>query len=162
VVLAQSLCRVIAESQEEVADGAERVAIGLRRYVWLASESPAWALLLLDISATNPSLLALIEPYSLADLRLGVKQKRLKAPSEAAALDVMNGIGIMAMRRVIAGVAPARHDVAVATVLLRSLGMAADEAAEVARRPLPELATQQAPEPDARVTRARPATRSRR
>jgi hypothetical protein len=48
VVLAQSLCRAIGESSAEVADGAERVAIGQRRYVQLAAEHPAWAMLLLD------------------------------------------------------------------------------------------------------------------
>ncbi|MBC5784270.1 helix-turn-helix transcriptional regulator [Ramlibacter sp. USB13] len=140
VVLAQSLCRAIAESQARVADGAERVAIGQRRYVLLAQESPGWALLLLDLAATTPSLLAHIEPYPLADLRLAAKQKRLKVPNEAIGLDVLQGICTMAMRRVALGLAPAKYDVAVATVVLRALGMGAEEAAEVARRPLPELA----------------------
>ena len=42
------------------------------------------------------------------------------------------------------GEAPPRHDVAVATVVLRALGMDAAAAAEVARRPLPELPVPQA------------------
>lgn len=138
-VLAESLCRAIAESQAAVEDGAERVAIGQRRYVLLAQESPAWALLLLDIANASPSLLAHIEQYPLADLRFAAKQKRLKVPSEAVAVDVLEGICMVAMRRVAMGQAPARHDVAVATVVLRALGMDADEAAEVARRPLPPL-----------------------
>lgn len=140
IVLAQSLCRAIAESQVLVADGAERVAIGQRRYVLLAQESPGWALLLLDIAAASPSLLAHIEAYPLGDLRLAAKQKRLKVPNEAIGLDVLQGVCTMAMRRVALGLAPARYDVAVATVVLRALGMEADEAAEVARRPLPPLA----------------------
>jgi hypothetical protein len=37
------------------------------------------------------------------------------------------------------GAAPARHDIAVATLVLRALGMDAAEAAEVAKRPLPPL-----------------------
>jgi hypothetical protein len=122
-----------------VADGAERVAIGQRRYVLLAQECPGWALLLLDIAGTSPSLLAQIEQYPLADLRLAAKQKRLKIPNEAIGLDVLQGICMLAMRRVALGQAPARYDVAVATVVLRALGMEADEAAEVAKRPLPEL-----------------------
>lgn len=139
VVLAQSLCRAIADSQALVADGAERVAIGQRRYVLLAEVCPGWALLLLDIAAASPSLLAQIEAYPLADLRLAAKQKRLKVPNEAIALDLLQGVCTMAMRRVALGLAPARYDVALATVVLRALGMAADEAAEVARRPLPPL-----------------------
>lgn len=139
VVLVQSLCRAIAESQAQVDDGAERVAIGQRRYVLLAQESPGWALLLLEIAAASPSLLAHVEPYPLADLRLAAKQKRLKVPNEAVAMDVLLGICLQAMRRTALGLAPARYDVAVATVVLRGLGMDPDAAAEIARRPLPPL-----------------------
>jgi AcrR family transcriptional regulator len=145
LVLAESLCRVIGESRAGVADGAERVAIGQRRYVQLAAQSPAWALLLLDVGTATPELFQRIEGYPLADLRLATRQKRLKVPSEAAAVDVLQGVCANAMRRVALGIAPARHDVAVATVVLRALGMAADEAAEVARRPLPELPILPAP-----------------
>ncbi|HEY0825241.1 MAG TPA: helix-turn-helix domain-containing protein [Ramlibacter sp.] len=153
VVLAQSLCRAIADSVQQVEDGAERLAIGQRRYVLLAAESPAWALLLLDIAASGPSLLQQIEAYPLADLRHAVRQKRLKVPSEAVAMDVLTGICQQAMRRVAAGQAPARHDVALATVVLRALGMPPEEAAEVARRPLPELPMPQERQPAARASR---------
>lgn len=139
VALAQSLCRAIADSQARVADGAERMAIGQRRYVGLAAEAPAWALLLLDVMAASPAVLEGIQAYPLADLRLGVRQKRFRVPSEAVALDVINGVCGHAMRRVALGTAPARHDVAVATLVLRALGMDAAEAAEVAKRPLPPL-----------------------
>lgn len=157
VVLADSLCRAIAESAATVDDGAERMAIGQRRYVWLAAQSPAWALLLLEVVVLNPRLMELIEAYPLADLRLGVKQKRFKVPSEAAAMDAINGICGNAMRRVALGQAPAKHDVAAATLVLRALGMPAEEAAEVARRPLPELPP--ADEPPAQARRGRPAAR---
>ena len=139
VVLAQSLCRAIAESQAQVEDAAERVAIGQRRYVLLAAESPAWALLLLEVAAASPALLAHIEPYPLADLRLGVRQKRFKVASEAIGMDVLQGICTQAMRRVALGQAPARHDGTVAAAVLRALGVEAGEAAQVAKRPLPEL-----------------------
>jgi AcrR family transcriptional regulator len=157
VVLAQSLCRAIAESQHAVDDAAERVAIGQRRYVLMAAETPVWAMLLLDVAATCPDLMAAIEQYPLADLRLGLKQKRFKVPSEAVALDVLQGICPPAMRRVAAGLAPARHDVAVATMVLRALGVAADEAAEIARRPLPPLSAKPAPAPAAVPARKRSA-----
>jgi len=161
VVLAESLSRAIAASQAEIADGAERVAIGLRRYVLLAAESPAWALLLLDIAAASPSLLQQIEVYPLADLRLAVRQKRLRIPSEAVAMDLIQGACSQAMRRVARGQAPARHDVALATVVLRALGMDRDEAAAVARRPLPALPMPQADQA-ARPARKRSAVKASR
>jgi AcrR family transcriptional regulator len=157
VVLAQTLCERIAESYPHVAEGAERMAIGQRRYIWLAEASPAWALLLLDVSASAPQLLQRIQKYSLADLRLGVKQKSFKLTSEAAALDLINGAGTQAMLRVALGQAPANHGIAVATMVLRGLGMSADDAAAVARRPLPAF-----PEGATQAAIASPARKSRR
>lgn len=139
MVLAESLCLAIAQSQEQIPDGAERMAIGQRRYVRLAQDSPAWALLLLDVMAASPEVLQSLQRYPLADLRMGVRQRKFKVPSEAAAMDVINGVCIQAMRRVALGQASARHDIASATLVLRALGMAPEDAAEVARRPLPPL-----------------------
>lgn len=139
VVLAQSLCQAITDSQAGVADAAQRMAIGQRRYVWLAAESPAWALLLLDVMGASPAVTEHIQAYPLADLRAGVRQKRFRVPSEAVAMDVIHGVCAVAMRRVATGQAPARHDVAVATVVLRALGMDPEDAAAVAKLPLPAL-----------------------
>jgi AcrR family transcriptional regulator len=157
VVLAQSLCRAIAQSHATVADAAERMSIGQRRYVWLAAQSPPWALLLLEMASANAGLLEHIQKYPLADLRAGLRQRRFKVPSEAIAMDAINGVCTLAMRRVALGEAPARHDIAAATVVLRALGLGAEEAAEVAKRPLPELpldAVDAAPAPAAKRRRA--------
>jgi AcrR family transcriptional regulator len=154
-VIGESLSRVIAASSARIEDGAQRMAIGQRRYVWLAAESPAWALLLLDVAAAAPHLLATLEGYVLADLRLGVRQKRFKVPSEAAAMDAINGICASAMRRVALGVAPPRHDIASSSLVLRALGLPPEEALEVARRPLPELPMPAPPAAAARRARSR-------
>jgi AcrR family transcriptional regulator len=145
IVLAQSLSQAIAASQADVTDGAERVVIGLRRYILLAEESPAWVLLLLEIAAANPALLQHIETYPLADLALALRQKRVSIPNETVALDLLEGFGMQAMRRVALGQAPAGHDIAAATLVLRALGMDPAEATAVASRPLPPLPMPQAP-----------------
>jgi AcrR family transcriptional regulator len=137
--LADSLCRAIDASYAHITDGAERMAIGHRRYVWLAAAAPEWTLMLLDVLPAAPRVLEEIQKYALADLRLGVKQKKFKVASEAAAMDLLNGLGTFAMRRVALGLAPPHHDNACATMALRALGLPADQAAEVAKRPLPEL-----------------------
>lgn len=154
LVLADSLCRAIHDSYEHVQDGAQRMAIGQRRYIWLAAQAPAWALLLLDVGIAMPELAAAVHDYALADLRIGVKQKQFKVPSEAAAMDVIAGVCGSAMRRVALGAAPANHDVACAALVLRALGVPADVAADVARRPLPELREPQ-PAAPARAARRR-------
>jgi hypothetical protein len=84
-------------------------------------------------------LLERIAPFALRDLRMGVRQKRFRIASERAALDLIAGTGLQAMRTVLAGAAGRGHASAAATMVLRGLGMDFDEAAEVARRPLPPL-----------------------
>lgn len=143
--LAGTLCAAIDESYVHVTDGAERMAIGQRRYIELARESPAWTLLLLDVMVAAPGVLALIERYPLADLRIGVRQRKFRVPSEAAALDAITGICSNAMRRVALGGAPANHDIACASLVLRALGVSPEEAAAVAKRPLPPLKTPERP-----------------
>lgn len=139
ITLADSLCRAIDESYTHITDAVERMAIGQRRYLWLAAVSPAWTLMLLEVLSAAPAVLQEIQKYPLADLRLGVRQKKFKVASEAAAMDLINGVGVYAMRRIALGLAPPHHDVACATLVLRALGVPADEAAEVTRRPLPDF-----------------------
>ncbi|HEY8361050.1 MAG TPA: hypothetical protein VIL30_26625 [Ramlibacter sp.] len=79
------------------------------------------------------------DAFPLADLRAGVRQKRFKVASEAAAMDAITGTCVHAMRRIATGQAPAGHATDAAELVLRALGMDPGEAAEVARRPLPPL-----------------------
>lgn len=137
--IGQTLCRRISQSYLRIREGAERMAIGNRRYIWLAAQSPAWAMLILDVGAAAPELIGQISADARADLRLGLRQKSFRIASEAAAMDLISGTVSQAMRSVAAGKVPARHDSAVAATVLRGLGVPFDDAWEIARRPLPEL-----------------------
>ncbi len=137
--LAHGLCACISDSTAGVAEGAERMAIGNRRYLWLAEQSPAWALLMLDVAALSPALLRVTADYVLADLRLGLRQKAFRVSSEAAALDLVGGTIGQAMRMIAAGMAPSGHAAAVTTLVLAGLGLPWDQARAVVRRPLPPL-----------------------
>jgi hypothetical protein len=116
------------------------MAIGNRRYLWLADVAPAWAALLLDVAAASPSLFATVRAYMLADLWLGIRQKAFNVTTEAAAADLVGGTITQAMRMRIAGLAPKNHAAAVTTMVLVGLGMSRADAAAVVRRPLPPLA----------------------
>jgi AcrR family transcriptional regulator len=135
----ESYCRHIDASYAHVDDGAERMAIGGRRYVLFAGERPEWAGLMLGLMDGGAPLLERIAPFALRDLRRGVRQKRFRIASERAAMDLIAGTALQAMRSVLAGAAGRSHAIAAATTVLRGLGMDYDEAAEVARRPLPPL-----------------------
>lgn len=137
--LAQTLCHAIALSHAQAEQAAERMAIGNRRYIWLAERSPSWALLLLDVMAAAPEVHMGIIEYPLADLRLGIRQKAFRIASEQAAMALIVGTVGSAMRSVATGHAPAGHGSAIATTVLRGLGVPFDEAARIASRPLPEL-----------------------
>lgn len=139
VRLATTLCQRIVESQTGVKDGAERMAIGGRRYVWLAEVAPAWAMLMLDVAATVPELMAHVLQYVLADLRLGVRQKSFRIASEPVAMDLIGGAGMQAMRSVAMGLAPAGHGAAMSACVLRALGVPFDKAERIAHRPLPDF-----------------------
>ena len=82
--------RVLA-SMADVGDGATRMMIGNRRFVQLAVDSPGWAMLLIQLGAADPEMQERIRVHPQADLRLGIKQKTFKVPSEEAALDLING-----------------------------------------------------------------------
>ncbi len=142
--IGDGFCQRIAESYQRVADGAERMAIGNRRYIQLAIDTPHWALLLLQLVAAAPEAAARIAEYSIADLRLGLKQKRFRITTERAAFDLIGGTISAAMRSVALGEVPAAskrlgYDSAVATLVLQGLGMESEEAAAIARKALPPL-----------------------
>lgn len=137
--LAHGLCARISDSYAGVTEGAERMAIGNRRYLWLAEQSPSWAMVMLEVGALSPELLRATADYVLADLRLGVRQKAFRISSEAAALDLVGGTIGQAMRMIAAGLAPTGHAAAVTTLVLTGLGLPWDQARSIVRRPLPPL-----------------------
>lgn len=142
--LAETLCRTIAASYDHIGPATQRMAIGNRRYVWLAEQSPAWALLLLDVMDAAPQQLLRVLEYPLMDLRLGIRQKVFRIASERAAMDLIGGTVAQAMRSVALGGTGPGHGVAIATTVLRGLGVPFEEAAKVASRPLPLLTGPQA------------------
>jgi AcrR family transcriptional regulator len=83
----------VAASYADVAEGAERMAIGNRRYVELAVENPSWAALLLEILPAAPVLRQTLRAYTLADLKLGLRQRRHPPAPGVAALGARLRIG---------------------------------------------------------------------
>ena len=140
-----TMCESIQQSQRNVARGAQRMAIGQRRYAWLARASPRWTTALLDVSRNASMLTAQIADYALADLRLGVAQKDFRVPDERAAMALVMGVGLKTMVDIVSGGMPDDYDVATTTIVLRGLGMPFERAAEFAARPLPPLEVAFAP-----------------
>jgi AcrR family transcriptional regulator len=137
--LAVELCERISESQAAIPEGAERMAIGNRRYILLAIEAPEEARLLLSVVGASPELMANIARYPEADLRLGQRQGDFKVASRQAALDLVQGTVREAMQRALQGPVPRDYPSVIAGMVLRALGVPPDRADSIARRPLPPL-----------------------
>lgn len=136
-----SFCERIAASYAHIPDGAERMAIGGRNYVMMAIEQPETARFVISVALASPIWDEQIRPYIQADLTLGIKQKRFNVASRDAAMDMIVGTNLAAIRRILGGQAGRAHVGATAATILRGLGMAPKEAEEVAKRPLPPLPT---------------------
>lgn len=132
-------CDRIAASYVGIEDGAERMAIGGRRYTLLALEQPDLARFMMSVAMVSPVWVDYIRPYAYADLLLGIRQKRFHVASKDAAMDLITGTNMAAIRSLLDGKAGRAHVMATAATILRGLGMTSKEADEIARRPLPPM-----------------------
>src|SRR5262245_58521962 len=96
--LTERLHEAIAASAADVTDGAERVAIGSRRFVLQALHDPVWGAAVLRIWGGSPVLKFQSAASLVRDLRLGKRAGRLYYTSEAAAADLVQGAVLAGMR----------------------------------------------------------------
>jgi AcrR family transcriptional regulator len=129
----------IGASYRDVDDPAERTAIGARRFIVRATEDPAWGKAMLRVWASSETLPRAAVASVLDDLRAGKRRGRFRYRSERAALDLLQGAVLAGIRSVIEGKAGREHASAIAALVLRGLGVDADEAEALARRPLPPV-----------------------
>jgi AcrR family transcriptional regulator len=142
VVLAETVAAQGAEIEALTAqldDPAEIISAAHRAFVRRARSDPEWAWLLVRLDVSHNILLAALGPYARRDLRAGIKAGRLKVPSERIALYDAGGALLAVMRAVLDGDAPRDADIHHAEGVLRLFGLAPDEAADIARRPLPVM-----------------------
>ncbi len=144
----------VAASHANVADPAERLAQGSRRFILQALADPIWGAAILRVWATTAVVKAKTAEHMLADLRAGRRRGRFHFRGEAAAVDLVQGTVLAAMRTVLEGRADEGHAGAVAALILRGVGVSAGEAEEIARRPLPPMAPADGIAPHARKGRA--------
>jgi AcrR family transcriptional regulator len=139
-VLAEAVAaqgEAIDAATAELDDPAEVVAAAHRSLLNLARSDPDWGWLVvrLDLSLS----LRALGPFARRDLERGIKAGRFEVPNKRVALFAMGGALLGVMRDVLDGQAPRDADRHHAEGVLRMLGLTAVDAAEVARRPLPEV-----------------------
>jgi AcrR family transcriptional regulator len=129
----------IAAVTADLRDPAQVIAAAHRHFVRLARTDPDWAWLLVRLDASHHLVLSALGPFALRDLRQGIKAGRLHVPNEQVAVFAAGGALLAVMRAVLDGHAPKDADVHHAEGILRLLGLPDDEAADIARRPLPTI-----------------------
>jgi AcrR family transcriptional regulator len=108
--------------------GSERMVDGCRRYLRIARESPPTAMLILDLATTSPRMLEAIGEFVVADLRFGIRQKEFTIFSEQAAVDLVQGYIMLAMRQIASRRMPSSYERSVIATILQGLGLPAQRA----------------------------------
>jgi len=141
--LAEEMNEQIAASFAGIDDPAARLATGIRLYVRRAHDEPSWGRFLVKFAMTDRSLRRLWTGPPMEDLTLGVETGRYDISAERIipALAIVAGATLAAIMLVLDGLRTWREaGTDVATLVLRSLGVSADEAAALASQALPTLA----------------------
>jgi AcrR family transcriptional regulator len=141
-VLAETIAAhggVIDAVTADLDDPAEVVAAAHRYFVNLARTDPDWAWLLVRLDISHNIALAALGPFASRDIDRGVKTGRFKVPHKGVSLFATGGALLAVMRAVLDDAVPKHTDRYHAEGVLRLLGLEPEDAAEVARRPLPPM-----------------------
>lgn len=120
-------------------DPAEVVSAAHRYFVNRASSDPDWGWLLVRLESTHSIMLGALEPYARRDLARGIRAGRFAVADRQVALLAAGGALLMVMRAVLDGRVGRSADSVHAEGVLRLFGVPSHEAAEIARRPMPEV-----------------------
>jgi AcrR family transcriptional regulator len=127
----------IDEATADVEDPAEVVAVAHRTLVERAATDPHWGWLLVRLDVSHDVALAALGPYAARDLARGIEEGRFNVADPQVALVASGGAMLAVMRAVLDGRATKDAAIPHAAGVLRMFGLAPDEAAEVAARPMP-------------------------
>ncbi|MCG2622973.1 TetR/AcrR family transcriptional regulator [Arthrobacter sp. I2-34] len=123
----------------DMEDPAEVFASSLRHLVLRATSDPVWGWFIVRMGAAHPTLIAILGPRAARDLRRGVDAGRFTIPNTDIATSCTFGSLISALHLVLSTEPPAETDQLFARTMLAMVGIDAQEAKEIAARPLPAL-----------------------
>jgi AcrR family transcriptional regulator len=124
---------------EAIADPAERMAIGLRQFLHQAMRDATWGWVIVRIGLVAAPLSETIERGLMTDLEAGIRLKRFRVDSMQAAVDLVLGTALMAMRTILEGYTEPNYPEQITKLILKSLGVAEAEADAIAFKILEPL-----------------------
>ncbi len=135
--LAEHLRRMQAR-RAGIDDPAEAISVAHRHFVRLAWEEPEWAWLLVRLDVPYRVSDDVLGKPAMRDLRAGIVAGRFQVAEPKLALRASGGALIAVMHAILLGELGRHADSEHAEGVLRSFGLDPAEAAEIARRPMPE------------------------
>lgn len=140
--LAREMTERVVAGFAGVADPAQRLAIGVRQYIRRAHEEPSWGRFMSRFGLSPAVMRAVMSSEALRDFEAGVAsgRYRVKPTQLPAMVALLAGSTLAAMQPVLDGHATWREIGSdTAELLLRALGIEADEAQRLARGDLPAM-----------------------
>lgn len=123
----------------EMPDPAEVFAASLRHLVRQAVSDPMWGWFVVRLGVAHPQLIEILGPRAARDLRRGVEQGRFEIPDVEVATSCTFGALISTLHLVLTAQPRQGIDELFAQTMLTMVGLTAQDASEVAARPLPPL-----------------------
>jgi AcrR family transcriptional regulator len=140
-LLAETLAEHLRRMQARragIEDPAEAISVAHRHFVQLAWEEPEWARLLVRLDVPYRAADEVLARPAMRDLRAGITAGRFDVASPSLALRASGGALIAVMHAVLLGELGKHADSEHAEGVLRSFGLDPVEAAEIARRSMPD------------------------
>lgn len=121
-------------------DPAERMAIAIRQFLHQSIQDSTWGWVIVRIGLVAAPLSETIERGVMTDLEAGIRLNRFQVDSLQAAIDLILGTGLMAMRSILSGQTEPDYPEQIAKIILKTLGVADADAHSIAFKflePLP-------------------------
>ncbi|HYB24650.1 MAG TPA: helix-turn-helix domain-containing protein [Solirubrobacteraceae bacterium] len=136
--LSQQLA-LLERRQAQVADPAEKISIAHRHLVRVAQSDSDWAWLLVRLEVPFRAAWQVLGQSARSDLDAAIAAGRFHVANPALALNASGGALFAVIHAQLVGEGSEHADIEHAEGVLRSFGLDRSEAAEIARRPLPEI-----------------------
>jgi AcrR family transcriptional regulator len=141
IVLAEQFSESIAVISAGIESGAQRMSIAVRMFVRRAIADPLWANALIQVVHFDQGIRSAVAVHLRNDLQTGFKEGAFSYSDEDVALPLVVSCVVGAMNSIVEGRGVVDHDIKIAQMILRALGMPASEADRMALVPLPPLTT---------------------
>jgi len=141
----ESLGAALDRLTADMPDAAEVFGYSLRHLVRQAITDPVWGWFVVRLGVAHPALIRILGPRAARDLRKGAESGRFSIADIDVATSCVFGALLSTLHQVLSTTVQPDIDSVFAQTMLCMVGIPADEAEDIASRPLPALSFPAAP-----------------